>query len=165
MLKLLLCVLEDDQIQIAAIRTVVRKEFPNADLQLATDGAECLRMIENGQLRPDVIILDINTPVMDGFQVLARLRSLKQFRYTPIIMFTTSNSQMDREKAADLRATDYVVKPEVKRMGAELRRIVEEYTGQNPSKDTWQPIDLKVKPQSQSDSNDMDEIDRLLGEF
>jgi DNA-binding response OmpR family regulator len=123
--KIILCVLEDDARQIAAIRHVVKLEFPDADLRLAMDGEACLKMLMDDRVIPDLAILDINTPKLNGLEVLARLRQAKQFKQLPIIMFSTSDSDTDRKRANELGATDYVIKPPIRSMGSALRGMVD----------------------------------------
>ena len=60
---------------------------------------------------PDLILLDINMPGMNGFDVLSFLRSRKEGRCLPIVMLTTSSSKEDITKAYELGANAYMVKP------------------------------------------------------
>lgn len=60
---------------------------------------------------PTVLLLDINMPRKNGHEVLAWVRSQPQFRKLPVIMFTSSKSESDVEKAYELGATSYFVKP------------------------------------------------------
>jgi two-component system KDP operon response regulator KdpE len=72
----------------------------------ATNGEEALHIIEREL--PDLIILDIMMPKMDGFEVCRRLREWSQ---TPIIMLSASGDEKDKVKCLDLGADDYIVKP------------------------------------------------------
>ena len=164
-MKIILCVLEDDPRQVAAIRHVVKLEFPEADLRLATDGEACLKMLMTDRIIPDITILDINTPKLNGLEVLEKLRSAKQFRHTPIIMFTTSDSPTDRNRATELGATDYVIKPPIRSMGSALRSMVDTHVDPNKRPDirgTWDEIDIKAELKKESSSSGWDDIDSLL---
>jgi DNA-binding response OmpR family regulator len=164
-LNMLLCILEDDDRQIAAIKHVVRLEFPNADLRIAVDGEECLHMLFDDRVLPDIAILDINTPKLDGLEVLSRLRGAKQFEYLPIIMFTTSDSDIDRNRARELGATDYVVKPPIRSMGSALRRVVEQHciNLQKPDiRDTWEGVNIAEAKRKTLDGPSWDDIDALM---
>lgn len=72
----------------------------------ATNGEEALHSIEREL--PDLIILDIMMPKMDGFEVCRRLREWSQ---TPIIMLSARGDEKDKVKCLDLGADDYIVKP------------------------------------------------------
>ncbi|MBL8175757.1 MAG: Hpt domain-containing protein [Bryobacterales bacterium] len=77
----------------------------------AKDGMEALEMLQRGTKRPDVILLDIEMPRMDGYELTTVLRSQEAFRDIPIIMCTSRAGDKHRKKAFDLGANDYLVKP------------------------------------------------------
>ena len=72
----------------------------------ATNGEEALHIIEREL--PDLIILDVMMPKMDGFEVCRRLREWSQI---PIIMLSARGDEKDKVKCLDLGADDYIVKP------------------------------------------------------
>ncbi len=75
----------------------------------ARDGGEAIREAYSG--KPDLILLDIDMPVLDGFAVAKRLRQDKYFRETPIIAITGLSSQEDRERAYDAGFNSFLRKP------------------------------------------------------
>jgi CheY-like chemotaxis protein len=75
----------------------------------AADGREALQ--EARQTRPDLIILDLAMPFLDGFGVLAELRQSAEFASTPIIALTASAMQGDRGRAILAGFTGYLTKP------------------------------------------------------
>jgi len=77
----------------------------------AKDGMDALEMIHSGAVRPDVLLLDIEMPRMDGYELTAALRNMPHHRDTPIIMLTSRAGDKHRKKAFELGATDYMVKP------------------------------------------------------
>lgn len=167
-MKIILCVLEDDPRQVAAIRHVVKLEFPQADLRLATDGEACLKMLMADRIVPDITILDINTPKLNGLEVLEKLRKARQFNKIPIIMFTTSDSPTDRNRAMELGATDYVIKPPIRSMGSALRSMVDTHVDPNKRpeiRNTWDEIDIAAEKAKMLASAGWDDIDALLGEL
>jgi DNA-binding response OmpR family regulator len=166
--KIILCVLEDDARQIAAIRHVVKLEFPDADLRLAMDGEACLKMLMDDRVIPDLAILDINTPKLNGLEVLARLRQAKQFKQLPIIMFSTSDSDTDRKRANELGATDYVIKPPIRSMGSALRGMVDKYAtaGEKPDiRSTWEDVNIAEEKAKIASNTSWDDIDSLLSDL
>jgi chemosensory pili system protein ChpA (sensor histidine kinase/response regulator) len=77
----------------------------------AKDGVEALDLLSRLQRAPDVILLDIEMPRMDGFELTARLRANDHFRHLPIVMLTSRAGEKHRSKAFSLGVTDYLVKP------------------------------------------------------
>jgi CheY-like chemotaxis protein len=162
-MQVILFVLEDDERQIAAIRHVIKMDFPSCDLRLAQDGQAAIDILLGERLQPDIAILDINTPRLNGLEVLARIRQIPQFAYLPIVMFTTSDSEVDRQRAMGLGATDYVIKPPIRLMGSELRRIVDRHSAQvvKPVAD-WQDAAPQESTGALHDHSAWDDIDSLL---
>ena len=60
---------------------------------------------------PDLVLLDLNLPKRDGFEVLAVVRASDALRSIPVIMFTTSRAEYEKKKALALGANDYISKP------------------------------------------------------
>src|SRR5688500_12006404 len=75
----------------------------------ADDGVDGLRKLAANRF--DVIITDINMPVMDGLKLVRRIRSDPNHKDTPIIIITTEGSQEDRQRALQLGANAYITKP------------------------------------------------------
>ena len=66
---------------------------------------------EKNAPRPGLILLDLKMPLKDGFQVLAELKSDTRYKTIPVVVLTTSINSDDAQKALDLGANDYIVKP------------------------------------------------------
>jgi CheY-like chemotaxis protein len=77
----------------------------------AKDGLEALEQLQRAPQRPDCILLDIEMPRMNGYELLSSLRSQEMYKRLPIIMVTSRAGDKHRRKALELGATDYVVKP------------------------------------------------------
>jgi two-component system, chemotaxis family, chemotaxis protein CheY len=75
----------------------------------ADDGVDGLRKL--AQAKFDIIITDINMPIMDGLKLVKRVRSDAVHKDTPIIVITTEGSQEDRQRALQLSANAYITKP------------------------------------------------------
>jgi len=92
----------------------------------ARDGAEALEKLRSE--RPDLILLDMNMPVLDGLQACREIRSVSD---VPIVMLTVRSAEKDKVRALDAGADDYVVKPFsiqelLARVRALLRRVADE---------------------------------------
>ncbi len=100
------------------------------DVVVAKDGADGLAL--HARTHPDLVILDIMLPALDGFEVCRRIRSWSK---TPILMLTARGDEEDRIQGLDLGADDYLVKPFsprelVSRVRAILRRVDNQAGGQ-----------------------------------
>ncbi|NOY86604.1 MAG: response regulator [Deltaproteobacteria bacterium] len=79
------------------------------NVQIAYNGEEALAKAR--ELCPDLILLDIMMPKMDGFEVLERLRESESTATIPVIMLTARKSREDMNKATELGAVEYITKP------------------------------------------------------
>lgn len=90
---------DDDPDDRMLIREIIEEHHQDIDLTEVSNGMEILdylyKVVQPSDL-PELIILDINMPVMDGKQVLATLKNHSSFQAIPVIVFTTSNTQMDK---------------------------------------------------------------------
>ncbi len=77
----------------------------------ARDGLEALETIERANELPDVILLDIEMPRMDGYELTTTLRTREIYRDIPIVMLTSRAGDKHRKRALDVGATEYLVKP------------------------------------------------------
>lgn len=97
---------EDDQM----IRTMYESKLKQAGYSVTSvdNGADGLRLAL--EEKPDIILLDVILPQVDGFSVLEEIRSNKDMKSLPIIMLTNLSTEEDKEKGKSLGATDYFVK-------------------------------------------------------
>ena len=99
----------EDELDIAGLIKHALERSGDASVELVTRGDEALRSIA-GRL-PDLVILDLNIPVLSGEEVCRILRQQPETRTLPIIMLTARTSEADRVSGLDLGADDYVTKP------------------------------------------------------
>jgi two-component system response regulator len=83
---------------------------------IVKDGIEAISYLHkrNGYektLRPDLILLDLNLPRLHGFDVLTKIRTEPKLKTIPVCIFTTSEAEGDIEKAKELKADCYFIKP------------------------------------------------------
>jgi two-component system, OmpR family, KDP operon response regulator KdpE len=97
---------EDEQDVADIVAFAARMSWPDCEVLVAPDGETALREFE--QARPDLVVLDIGIPAPDGFEVCRRIREVLQ---VPIIMLTARNDTVDKVRALELGADDYVTKP------------------------------------------------------
>lgn len=95
---------------------------PGIICHTAGDGMEALAILSKEQIKkPDIIFLDINMPVMDGWQCLGRLKEDDEHKDIPVIMYSTSSYQRDIDLALESGAFCFFTKPSDYR---ELRQIL-----------------------------------------
>ncbi len=73
------------------------------------DGVEALRKLAAGPF--DIIVTDINMPILDGLKLVQRVRNDAVHRDTPIVVVTTESAAEDRDRALELGANAYITKP------------------------------------------------------
>jgi DNA-binding response OmpR family regulator len=100
-------IVEDDPQTVKLIKFVLEKEHYSTIC--AKDGEEGLRMAR--ERRPDLIILDLMLPEMDGYQVCETLKSDSNTKEIPVIVLTALDTGADFEKALEKKADWYITKP------------------------------------------------------
>ncbi|MFK8053618.1 MAG: EAL domain-containing protein [Woeseiaceae bacterium] len=95
----------------ATIRLMTRRFLEHADFLVvdAPSGSKAQQQIE--KVTPDIILLDVDMPGMNGYEVCEWIRSRKETRYTPIVMITGREDPISVDEAYDRGATDFIVKP------------------------------------------------------
>ena len=100
-------VVDDEELTTELAKTFLEKH--GFEVIIAHDGEEGLRQAEAEN--PDLILLDVMLPSMDGFAVCKKLKDNEKFKDTPILMFTAKGLSSDIEKGAACGADEYIVKP------------------------------------------------------
>jgi len=85
------------------------KQFRNAKIIEAVDGLDALRKLASDKI--DLILTDINMPVMDGLKLVSMVRQSASLRDIPIIIITTEGAEEDRERGMALGANAFIAKP------------------------------------------------------
>ncbi len=121
-------IVDDDSNICELLRLYLEKE--GWDTAIAGDGMKALEMFETE--KPDLILLDVMMPRLDGWQVCRELRKKSQ---CPIIMLTAKGEVFDRVLGLELGADDYVVKPfEAKEVVARVKAVLRRSGAQGPKK-------------------------------
>ena len=84
-------------------------EMEGYEVHIARDGDEALEVAE--RVRPDLILLDINMPRKDGYEVCRILRERKDLSGSKVIMLTAKGQTLEKKKGLEVGADDYVTKP------------------------------------------------------
>lgn len=115
-------VIDDSPEIIEVVSLCFQLRWPNAELSSSAEGEKGLLLVETEN--PDIVILDIGLPDIDGFEVL---RQIRLFSDVPVIILTVRDEEIDKVKGFELGADDYVTKPFshlelLARVAAALRR-------------------------------------------
>jgi CheY-like chemotaxis protein len=107
---------EDDQMDVMNVQRELRRQNINVPLILARNGRDALKMLrgegdEPKIAKPNVVMLDINMPRMNGLELLEVLRSDPEFVNLNVFIMTTSDLESDRLKAQQLAVSGYIIKP------------------------------------------------------
>jgi len=100
-------VVDDEDLTTELAKTFLEKH--GFEVIIASDGEEGLNMVEAEN--PDLILLDVMLPILDGFAVCRKLKENEKFKHTPVLMFTAKGLSSDIEKGKAVGADEYIVKP------------------------------------------------------
>jgi two-component system chemotaxis response regulator CheY len=89
--------------------TFAMKRIANAKVIEATDGVDALKKLSSE--RVDLILADINMPVMDGLKLVSLVKNNQSYKDIPVIIITTEGAKEDKEKAMAIGANAYLPKP------------------------------------------------------
>jgi len=113
----------EDEGDIAGLIKHAIERTTNSDAEIVGSGDAALRSVRDRV--PDLVILDLNLPVLDGVEVCRALRSNDDSAHVPIIMLTARTSEDDRVAGLDHGADDYVTKPfSLRELSARVRAVL-----------------------------------------
>ena len=123
---------EDNEADVRLTQEVLAEGKFRHNLIVANNGIEaleCLRKKEKYKncARPDLVLLDLNLPIMDGREVLAQIKEDSDFKSIPVVILTTSKAEEDVLKAYQLHANCYIAKPVNLDQFVTVMRYVEEF--------------------------------------
>jgi two-component system, chemotaxis family, response regulator Rcp1 len=107
---------EDSPGDVRLTQEAFREANPSVHLHVAADGMEAMAFLQKqgthvNAPRPDLILLDLNLPKMDGREVLAHIKDNDSLKLIPTVILTTSDAEADIVKSYQLRANCYLTKP------------------------------------------------------
>jgi len=113
----------EDEHDIAGLIKLTLERSGDADAEVVTSGDEALKAVTNRP--PDLVILDLNLPVVSGLDVCRIIRSRSDAKHLPIIMLTARTTEDDRVAGLDHGADDYVTKPfSLRELSARVRAVL-----------------------------------------
>ncbi|MFH1361251.1 MAG: response regulator [bacterium] len=124
--KLLILVVEDEADMMKALK--IRLEASNYEVVLAHDGSEGLNMARQEQ--PDLVVLDIMLPKMDGLTICRMLKFDEKFSKIPVILLTAKTQKIDIQRGKEMGADVYMTKPfKAEELLAAIEKLLKNKTG------------------------------------
>ncbi|WP_163379815.1 PAS domain S-box protein [Cyclobacterium sp. SYSU L10401] len=111
--NLTVLIAEDNAINMFLAKTIVLKVSPNTRILEATDGKTAYEMAQ--KFLPDIILMDIQMPVMSGHEATRKIKAIPELEHIPIVAITAGNVKGEREKCMDSGMVDFVAKPIVEK--------------------------------------------------
>lgn len=103
--------IEDDAIETMKFQRTLSKLESKHTLVEAKNGEEALEILQSGKSLPDIILLDLNMPRMNGIEFLGILKQHDKIKYLPTIVLTTSENRDDLLECYKIGIAGYIIKP------------------------------------------------------
>ena len=104
-------IVEDNLGDVLLVREALKESSLRFELKHAADGEEAIQAISKNRIHPDLVLLDINLPKRDGWEVLSELRANTDTRNVPVVVLSSSGSPEDRDRALRNVPSMYIQKP------------------------------------------------------
>ena len=110
--KKIILLVEDDQLDVISVERSLNKLEHDFELYTAYNGIEALEILKgNPENLPDVILLDLNMPKMNGIEFLKIIKNDESYKHIDVFIMTTSGEEADRRTAEEFGICGYLIKP------------------------------------------------------
>ncbi|MCP4679896.1 MAG: response regulator [Deltaproteobacteria bacterium] len=117
------CLIVEDSPMMRQLLVFALSRVKNLNVLEADDGVDALKKLASGRF--DIILVDINMPIMDGLKLVRRIRSDAVHRDVPVMIVTTEGAEEDRQRALQLGANAYITKPiQAPQVIAEVKKLL-----------------------------------------
>jgi CheY-like chemotaxis protein len=122
-------VVDDDSDDRELFTEAVNEIQPDAKCISCANGEQALQLLRNAMpVYPDYIFLDLNMPIMDGNECLVELKKDASLRHIPVVIFSTSSTQKDKDETTILGAIYFLTKPtSYKKLCEEIQYVLETF--------------------------------------
>lgn len=118
---------EDNEGDIFLTKKVFEKAKLKNKVTVAQDGEIAMTMLQEDQIRPDLILLDINLPKKDGKQVLEEMKNDPLLKTIPVVILTSSKAEKDILESYELHANSFITKPVTLEKFGEVASVIENF--------------------------------------
>jgi putative two-component system response regulator len=102
-----LLVVDDTPANLSLLREILKERYK---VKIATSGIKALK-VAAGTPAPNLILLDIMMPKMDGYETCEKIKKLPETKHIPVLLLTAKGRDIDRQRGLDSGADDYITKP------------------------------------------------------
>jgi len=107
-LRKTILLVDDDEMHLSITKFSLKDTY---EVYTVKSGKEALEFLSTGKVVPDLIMLDILMPEMDGWTVFDKINDIAALKFTPVMFYTSLEEESAKEKAYELGAFDYITKP------------------------------------------------------
>lgn len=128
--KPFILIADDDQEDRFLLHTAFEEIGRSDDIFLVENGMQVLNYLDDSARQnqfPSLIVLDLNMPVLNGIETLTKLKSDTRYKDIPVIIYTTSVHEVEKEKCLEIGAADFIKKPARFNQTVEAARIMHEF--------------------------------------
>lgn len=131
---------------------------------VAFNGVDGLKLSKSE--KPDLILLDLMLPGIDGLEVLKRIRSDEKLKNTPVIMLTAKSEEIDKILGLELGADDYITKPfSVRELTARVKAVLRRMTSKEEESQTFNFADVEIDYVRHEVKKGEEKVELTLKEF
>ena len=109
--KLKILLIEDDTIELMKLNRAMSSLNMNHEVREANNGEDALELLLNEEYYPDIILLDLNMPKINGIEFLSILKKNEALKFIPTIILTTSSNEKDLLACYNIGISGYILKP------------------------------------------------------
>ncbi len=121
-------IVDDDPEDQEFLLSTLNEMYPFATNITANNGKEAMDYVENNPPPPFLIFLDLNMPLVNGFEFLAAYKQKPEYNKSHVIIYTTSSNSRDKAITKDLGATDFIAKVgDLKLLKKSIQNVVEKF--------------------------------------
>lgn len=119
---------EDDQVDVMTVKRALKEIHVTNKVVNPENGEEALHYLhDSASVKPCIILLDLNMPIMNGIEFLQVLKRDPQLKRIPVVVLTTSEEEQDKISSFDLGVAGYMAKPVDYRQFVEVMRAIDAY--------------------------------------
>lgn len=119
---------EDDQVDVMTVKRALQEIRVTNPVVNLENGEEALHYLRDpGKVKPCIILLDLNMPIMNGIEFLHVMKNDDLLKRTPVVVLTTSEEQQDKVSSFNLGVAGYIAKPVSYRQFVEIMRTFNSY--------------------------------------
>ena len=124
--------IDDEEVQLTTAELFLKSEY---EIHKARSGQEALDYINNNKFVPNIILLDIIMPNMDGWEVFKRMKEIEILKNVPIVFLTSVKEEVKQKEALKMGVADYIVKPyNMTELKSRVKDIITRFETKKPNR-------------------------------